>query len=542
MSELRFSKAAIRPDSTRGSGKADASGSATPKIVKFPVQPATWRYSVTGTAVRIFLTTWLVFTLHFATNTVREIYPAMSLGDHLSFDVSEYSGLHPDIFTLEGRGTFINNNPGASMIGAIPYLISKPAIDLVVDRVQRSRAGQQAVDPPKYDTIYPMAQEFYKAARDRGYDVKFGLAAGTTQAFASAPISALGAVVMFLALLGLTKNIRVSAILSLLYAFSTPILFRTAQLNQNVLLANFALFAFVLIMRPAAAANKKRPFYLLSGLLCGWTVVLDYSGVVFVLALSIYVFLKWKDTEKNNRKVSGLVRFAAGVAVSISVLLAYQWICFGNPLLPAQSYMPPANFTDLGYRGFSFPRADLLFETAFGMRYGLFTSAPILLLVFAVPFWLRRSSRLMEYRETFFVVLFTVMFFIFCSANQYGRMQFNTGVRHILPVVPFLFILAANVLLRLPKLFAVPFAIVATYWSWCLAMYRDVEQGSGILEAVKHITLEGFQLPWLTTLERMGIVGHASVIPLFLLCSILFWLIWSLGARRPIHDFGRTAN
>jgi hypothetical protein len=204
--------------------------------------------------------------------------------------------------------------------------------------------------------------------------------------------------------------------------------------------------------------------------------------------------------------------------------------------------MPPANFTDLGYRGFSFPRADLLFETAFGMRYGLFTSAPILLLVFAVPFWLRRSSRLMEYRETFFVVLFTVMFFIFCSANQYGRMQFNTGVRHILPVVPFLFILAANVLLRLPKLFAVPFAIVATYWSWCLAMYRDVEQGSGILEAVKHITLEGFQLPWLTTLERMGIVGHASVIPLFLLCSILFWLIWSLGARRPIHDFGRTAN
>jgi hypothetical protein len=542
MSELRFSKAAIRPDSTRGSGKADASGSATPKIVKFPVQPATWRYSVTGTAVRIFLTTWLVFTLHFATNTVREIYPAMSLGDHLSFDVSEYSGLHPDIFTLEGRGTFINNNPGASMIGAIPYLISKPAIDLVVDRVQRSRASQQAVDPPKYDTIYPMAQEFYKAARDRGYDVKFGLAAGTTQAFASAPISALGAVVMFLALLGLTKNIRVSAILSLLYAFSTPILFRTAQLNQNVLLANFALFAFVLIMRPAAAANKKRPFYLLSGLLCGWTVVLDYSGVVFVLALSIYVFLKWKDTEKNNRKVSGLVRFAAGVAVSISVLLAYQWICFGNPLLPAQSYMPPANFTDLGYRGFSFPRADLLFETAFGMRYGLFTSAPILLLVFAVPFWLRRSSRLMEYRETFFVVLFTVMFFIFCSANQYGRMQFNTGVRHILPVVPFLFILAANVLLRLPKLFAVPFAIVATYWSWCLAMYRDVEQGSGILEAVKHITLEGFQLPWLTTLERMGIVGHASVIPLFLLCSILFWLIWSLGARRPIHDFGRTAN
>ncbi len=542
MSELRIPKT-IRPDGTGGNSQANGSVAVTPKVVQFPVQPAVWRYSVTGTAVRIFLTTWLVFTLHFATNTVREIYPAMSLGDHLSFDVSEYNGLHPDIFTLAGRGTFINNNPGASMIGAIPYVISKPVIDRIVDRVQRARAGQAEADLPKYDTIYPMAQEFYKAARDRGYDVKFGLAAGTMQAFASAPISALGAAVMFLTLLGLTKNIRVSAILSLLYAFSTPILFRTAQLNQNVLLANFALFAFVLIMRPTTAAiNKKRPFYLLSGLLCGWTVVLDYSGVVFVFALSIYAFLKWKASPASERQVSDLIRFAAGVAAGISVLLAYQWICFGNPFLPAQSYMPPANFTDLGYRGFSLPQADLLFETAFGMRYGLLTSAPILLLVLAVPFWLRRSTRLMEYRETIFVVLFALSFFVFCSANQYGRMQFNTGVRHILPVVPFLFILAANVLLRLPKLFAIPFAIAATYWSWCLAMYRDVEQGFGIFEAVKHITLEGFRLPWLTTLERMGIVAQTSVIPLFLLCSIMLWLIWSLGARRPIHGIGRTAN
>jgi len=45
-------------------------------------------------ALRLFLTCWLVYALHFATNIVREIYPAVSLGDRLTFDVSEYAGLH----------------------------------------------------------------------------------------------------------------------------------------------------------------------------------------------------------------------------------------------------------------------------------------------------------------------------------------------------------------------------------------------------------------------------------------------------------------
>jgi len=78
------------------------------------------RYSNKSIAIRLFLTCWIIYCLHFATNTVREIYPALSLGDHFSFDVSEYLGLHSDIFELPGKGAFINNNPGASILGALP--------------------------------------------------------------------------------------------------------------------------------------------------------------------------------------------------------------------------------------------------------------------------------------------------------------------------------------------------------------------------------------------------------------------------------------
>lgn len=484
-----------------------------------------------GIAIRIFITCWLIFTLHFATNTVREIYPALSLGDHLSFDVTEYAGLHPDIFEMPGRGTFINNNPGASIIGAIPYTIFRPVIDRIVSRVQAGRANAPQTDQPQFDTIYPMAREFYEKSQEKGFDVKFGLAAGLMQALAMAPISALGAVVMFWLFLALTNNnTSMSAILALLYAFATPIFYRTAQLNQNALLACFALFSFALLWRSGNMNDgEKKPFYFLAGLCCGWTVVLDYSGIVAVVALSGYALARWLS--QKERKVSDLARFVVGVAICGLVLMLYQWVLFGNPFLPPQSYMPMANFTEMGYRGFSTPQGDLLFETAFGTRYGLFTSAPILLLAFYAPVWLRKSSSLLDRRELVFVVSFAVLFFVFCSANQYGRMQFNTGVRHIVPVVPFLFILAANVLIKMPRIAAFLIGLLATYWSWCLVMYRDVEQGLGIFESIKHITFEGFRLPWLTTLERMGFVNNASAIPLLFLAGAAIWLIWSVGTK-----------
>jgi hypothetical protein len=489
--------------------------------VKFP------EYSRGGLALRLFITCWVIYALLFATNTVREIYPALSLGDHLSFDVSEYVGLHPDIFTIPGRGAFINNNPGASILGAVPYTLTRPIIDYVVNRVQQERLAHPGSEPA-YNSIYPMAREFFQKAYARGLDVKFGLAAAVMSTLLMAPLSALSVIVIFCVLLALTHKTKQSLFLALLYAFATPVFYRTAQLNQNLLQSHFALFAFVLLWRPwDASINIRKRNWLLAGLLIGFTLVLDYSGIVIILAFSLYAIVRWLSVPKSLRQFSDLLVYGLGVTACVTILLGYQWMAFGNPILPAQHYMPPTTYSGIGYNGMTLPQADLFIELMFGMRYGLFTSAPFLLLALYVPAWFRQDLRLLENRETVFILLFSFAFFLFTSANQFARMQFNSGVRHVVPVTPFLFLIAAGLLLRMKNWFAILFSIVAVYWSWCLAMYRDVEQGFGVFESLIHITTGGPRLPWLTTLQNLGLApAWMTALLVLSIAGVALWIVW----------------
>ena len=489
-----------------------------------------WPFTARGTAVRLFLTCWMVFLLHSATNIAREHYLAFAIGDRASFRVDEYQGLHPDLFETPGRGWHINSNPGVSMMAALPYAAARPLITAVVTRVQQGRAASGVLEPPAYDTPWPNSRKFFAEAWRRGLDVKFGLASMAIQAGFMAPASALMAVAMFLLLRRLFLSDRIATWLTLLYAFGTPVFFRTGYLNHNVIVGYVVFAGFVTLWHPHQQSIREGWRATLAGLAGGTAVLLDYSGVVMLAGLLLYGLHRRYVESGSSSASKFLIAYGLGAAGPLALLWFYQWVSFGDPFQPAQRWMPAVAWADQGYRGLSLPMPDLLAATLFDYRYGLFVSCPLMLLAFAAP-WLDRE-RVLPRREMRFVLLLFAAFWLFCGSVNYGRLQFNTGIRYMTSMLPLLFLPAAVALVRLPQAALSGMVILSGTVSWCLAMHRDVERDLGVAGAVLHVLIGGFELPALTTVARMGdalgefVARGVSPLPLFVLAGLASWGIW----------------
>jgi hypothetical protein len=488
-------------------------------------------------AVRLFLTCWLIYSVHLATNTVREIYLALSIGDHLSFRVDEYANLHPDLFEKPGYGWHIGANPGGSMLAAIPYALFRPVIDPIVDRVNRQRAAGTAsgqLQPPAYHSPWPKARWFFEESWKRGLDVKFGLGAAIMQWFCMAPISALGVVAMFRVLASATGSARSALWLSLLYAFGTPVFFRTGYLNHNMILGHIAFMGFLVIWNPERSKRWRVGIrYWFGGLAGGMALLLDYSGVILLLGLFAYTLVRsWQ--QERSCWIRNAAAYIAGTLPPVFLLWWYQYRSFGHPFFPGQHWMPPVEWIDRGYQGFSLPQADILRALLIDYRYGLFTTCPLFLLALAA-WWINRRVRpLLPARELTVCLALVAVLYLFCSSINYTRLQFNTGIRYLAPAFPFLFLATAVTLRALPAGTRYFIAVAAVAQAWSMAMYRDVERGLGVMEPLLRVFTQGFQLPALTVASRLEqfrelFAAGASPLPLFMLMAAVIYGIWQSG-------------
>lgn len=493
--------------------------------------------------MRLFLTCWMVYAVHVATNTVREIYLALAIGDYFSFRVDDYANMHPDLFEKPGYGWHIGANPGASMLGAVPYFLSRPLINRVVAAVNRSRAATGQKEPPQYNSPWPMRRSFYAEAWRRGYDVKFGLAALVMQWFCMAPISALGVVAMFYLLRHVLGFDRSALWLSLLYAFGTPVFFRTGFLNHNMILGHFAFMGFLVLWNPGESLRwPKHLRYFLGGLAGGAAVLLDYSGIVLLAGLFCYSVAKAWTTGPSRYVIRCASYYVLGSIGPILLLWFYQWRSFGNPFLPGQHWMPPVEWIDIGYQGFTWPQPALLWHLLFDYRYGLFTTCPLLLLALLSLCRLQSIRRSIPAREFAALLLLPLGLLLFCGGISYTRLQFNNGMRYLAPTLPFLFVPVAVVLARaIPRRSTYVVGIIAVAQAWSMAMSRDVERGFGVLDPVLHVFVGGFQIPLLTVLSRMssGQYGDyaspgVSPLPIFAVVAALIFAAWSRGRRTQL--------
>lgn len=491
---------------------------------------------------RIFLTAWLVYVVHFATDFVREHYLVLSIVDDHAFRLDPYADLHVDIFwnpdSATVKGAHHGANPGVSLLAAVPYFLFKPAVDLVVNRSLAARKASPDTSTVTYNDPRWRRVEFYKKVRERGLDIRFGLIGAITQAFFQAPISALSVVVMFALLTGVGLPRGPSIGLSLLYAFGTPVFFRTGYLNQNLGLGILSFFAFVLLWNPAGkSAMPVRTRYLIAGLFGGLAFLYDYSGALAAGMLGLYALLRRRDDVSWGAAIRDCLWFAVGVLPGVLALGWYQYASFGNFLRPPQAWMPPVEWVDIGYQGVGGFGWDLFRMLLVDPRFGLFVTAPVLLLAIAAPYAARKFKSWLPLREVLFCLAFSLAFILFFSIVQYTRLQWVTGIRYLAAILPFMFLPAALVLLRLPRAVAWGIAIASVAINWSMAMVRS--QGT-VFENVKHVVLEGLQLPWLTVVGKTAKqyapwLGAVSPSFIFLVVGGIIVLIWK--TRSPWKPF-----
>ena len=88
---------------------------------------------------------------------------------------------------------------------------------------------------------------------------------------------------------------------------------------------------------------------------------------------------------------------------------------------------------------------------------------------------------------------------VFCSATQFATLQWNTGVRYMMPILPLLFLAAVPVLATIPRPVTWVLVGVSVLINLAASMFRE-----DVPTSIRLLFAEGPTLPLLLVLKRMA--------------------------------------
>jgi hypothetical protein len=260
------------------------------------------------------------------------------------------------------------------------------------------------------------------------------------------------------------------------------------------------------------------------GLLC------DYSAIPLLFTFGFWVLvLKSREAGAMAGLRAGAT-FSAGAAGPILVLFAYQYLAFGNPFLPAQAYMPATSLSVEGWHGFRLPSAEVMWKGLFSSGYGLFAFCPMLLAAFFAPRYRHTPSGLTA-AELALVFGASLSLYLFSATIAFAELQWNTGVRYLVPAAALLFVALVPVLIHMRAWLLWALVVPTVTISWCVSMARE-----DVAQSLLRVFVLGFQLPWHTVLQRTAtgyfpaLANGGSPLPVFVLTGAIIWLIWARRA------------
>jgi len=262
-------------------------------------------------------------------------------------------------------------------------------------------------------------------------------------------ISAILCVVLFRFISCLTKCTTAAFIGTMGYAFGTTAFAYSTILYTHQIAAAFSFIPFYIVF--VLKNNKANSFssLFLSGLLAGYSVITEYPCIFVWLILFLYIIFLFSDDKKY------VFFFLMGSSIPAIILLFYNYLCYGNPILFSYfSHFVSNADVQSGLKGtaktISFPSIEILYKITFDPYRGIFFYCPFLLIFFpGIYFFLRKEGISKEFLLSIIIILY---YFVFNASYRYWYGGLSLGPRHLVATIPFMVLLSSFFIKQYPKI------------------------------------------------------------------------------------------
>jgi len=247
----------------------------------------------------------------------------------------------------------------------------------------------------------------------------------------------------------LTKCTTAAFIGTMGYAFGTTAFAYSTILYTHQIAAAFSFIPFYIVF--VLKNNKANSFssLFLSGLLAGYSVITEYPCIFVWLILFLYIIFLFSDDKKY------VFFFLMGSSIPAIILLFYNYLCYGNPILFSYfSHFVSNADVQSGLKGtaktISFPSIEILYKITFDPYRGIFFYCPFLLIFFpGIYFFLRKEGISKEFLLSIIIILY---YFVFNASYRYWYGGLSLGPRHLVATIPFMVLLSSFFIKQYPKI------------------------------------------------------------------------------------------
>ena len=243
--------------------------------------------------------------------------------------------------------------------------------------------------------------------------------------------SAFFSLIMLSILQRYTKDFQLSLVMTIFYSLGT-----IAFTYSNLLFGHQlgAIFVFVLFYLITHYSEGRGIVLFLSGLVAGYSVVIEYPLILIAAVLSIYQFIVLKNRWR-------FLYFILGGLIPAIILLAYNHYAFGSILSTGYAHIANPTFAQFhkeGIMGVTTPKLGALVGSLFSSMRGIFYFMPLLIFSFFGLVLMIRDS---DTKSSGIIIgIITLLMIYFISSFSYWQAGGTISQRHLTALIPFLII------------------------------------------------------------------------------------------------------